>query len=178
MGIKHIGVEVRINRRTMWVGSKVYPLAHVTRVEPLEIVPRRGRILKRYGREAGSWLLLGLLGLMVMACAGNAVPPSVVTVYELVILAALVSVTVRLVRRLTTKVLYVLSIATSGSPHEVVASWDREQIYTLMNQVVAAIDDPDVSYSIHVDHIDVSGDTIFGDKSGDVVYGDKHSQGH
>ncbi|HEX8410002.1 MAG TPA: ABC transporter substrate-binding protein [Thermoanaerobaculia bacterium] len=63
---------------------------------------------------------------------------------------------------------------TSGSPHEVVASWDRGQIDNLLDQVVAAIDDPDVSYAVHIDHIDVSGDTILGDKSGDVVHGDKH----
>lgn len=174
MGIKHIGVEVRISRRTMRVGSKVYPLAHVTRVEPLEIVPRRGRILTAYGREAGAWLGLGLLGLMVLTCAGDAVPPLAVTVFELVVLAALVAVTVRLVRRLTMRTLYMLRIATSGSPHEIVASWDRDQIFTLMDQVVAAIDDPDVSYAVHIDHIDITGDTIFGDKNGDIVHGSKH----
>ena len=43
-----------------------------------------------------------------------------------------------------------------------------------MARVVAAIDDPDVSYAVHIDHIDVSGDAILGDKSGDVVHGDKH----
>jgi hypothetical protein len=143
-------------------------------VEPLEIVPRRGRILVAYGREAGAWLGLGLLGFLVMACAGNTVPPAVVAVYELVVLAVLVAVTVRLIRRLTMNTLYVLNIATSGTAHAVVASWDREEIYKLMNQVVAAIDDPAVSYAVHIDHIDVSGDAILGDKLGDTVHGDKH----
>lgn len=44
-----------------------------------------------------------------------------------------------------------------------------------MDQVVAAIDDPDVSYAVHIDHIDVTGDAVFGDKSGDVVHGDKNA---
>jgi hypothetical protein len=86
----------------------------------------------------------------------------------------LIAVTIRLVRRLTRGTLYVLAIATAGSQHEVVASWDRAQIYHLMDQVVAAIDDPDVKYAVHIDHIEVSGDTVFGDKVGDIVRGDKH----
>ncbi|MGA5300091.1 DUF6232 family protein [Nucisporomicrobium flavum] len=174
MGIKHIGVEVKIKKRTLWVGDKVYPLAHVTRVEPLEIVPRRGRILAVYGRQAGAWLGLGLLGLLVLACAGNTLPLSVYTVYELVVLAALVVLTTQMIRRLTGATLYVLSIATSGSAHEVVASWDRDRIQRLLDKVVAAIDDPAVDYTVHIDHIDVTGDAVFGDKSGDVIHRDKH----
>ena len=175
MGIKHIGVDVRINRRTMWVGSKVYPLAHVTRVEPFEIVPRRGRILTAYGRKAGSWLALGLLGLLALACAGDAVPPLVTVAYGLVVLGVLAGCTVQIIRRLTTVTLYVLRISTSGSPHEVVASWDQDEILSLRDQVVAAIDDPEVSYAVHIDHIDVTGDAVFGDKTGDIIGGDKNT---
>ncbi|GIF03922.1 DUF6232 family protein [Actinoplanes siamensis] len=173
MAIKHVGVEVRISRRTMWVGAKVYPLKHVTRVEPLEIVPRRGRIVVRYGRQAGSWAALGLLGLMVLACAGNTVPTAAVTVYELAVLGALIAVTIRLIDRLTMSTLHVLSIASAGGLHEVVASWDREQIHTLMDQVVAAIDDPEVSYAVHIEHIDATGDVVFGDKGDRILDGGK-----
>jgi hypothetical protein len=175
MAIKHIGVEVRISKRTMWVGSKVYPLAHVTRVEPLEIVPRRGRIVVRYARVAGAWLGLGILGLIVLTCAGNSVPPALILTYELVIVAGMIATVVRGIIRLTKSTLYVLSIATSGAPHEVVASWDRDQIYHLLNQVVAAIDDPNVDYTVHIDHIEVSGDAVFGPKIGDSVQGNKYT---
>jgi hypothetical protein len=43
-----------------------------------------------------------------------------------------------------------------------------------LHQVVDAIDDPEVDYQVHIDHIEVIGDTVFGNKSGDVVHGDKH----
>src|SRR5512142_1300199 len=111
----HKDVEVRISRRTLWVDTQAYPLAHVTRVQPLEFRPRRGRVLISYGREAGAWLGLGLIGLTVIGCLGRSVPPAVGTGYALLVLAALVAVTVRLVRRLVVDPLYVLSIATSGT---------------------------------------------------------------
>jgi len=176
MGIKEVGVDVRISRRTMWVGQKVYPLAHVARVEPLEFVPRRGKIITAYIRDVVSWLGLGLLGLLVAAAAGSQLPEGAVTVWELFVGVALLAVTVRMIRRLTMRTLYVLSIETSGSPHEVVASWDRNKIYLLRDQVVAAIDDPSVSYSVHINHIEASGDAVFGNKYGDIVHGDKNTR--
>lgn len=122
MSIKHIGVEVKISRRTMWVDSKVYPLAHVTRVEPFEITPRRRRILAVHGRRMAAWAGLGLLGLMALSCAGEAVPSAVVIGFVAVVLAGLVLNGVRLIRRLTTDTLYVLRIAIAGTSQAVVAS--------------------------------------------------------
>ncbi|MEV6846715.1 DUF6232 family protein [Actinoplanes sp. NPDC051411] len=168
---KHNGVEVRISRRTMWVGEKVYPLQAVSSVEPLEIVPRRGRIVARYLRKAGAWLGLGILGLMVVSCAGNTLPPSVVTVYELGVLAGLVASTVHVIRRLARSTLYILSIYAAGRPQEVVASWDKNQVFQLRDQVVAAIDDPSVNYAVHIDHVD--GDFHLGDQYGDRFTGNK-----
>jgi hypothetical protein len=178
VGIRHRDVEVRISRRTLWVDTQVYPLAHVTRVQPLEFKPRRGRVLRAYGREAGAWLGLGFIGLVFIGCLGNAVPPAAVTVYEILLLTALVAVSVRLIRRLTASPLHVLSIATSGSPHAAVASRDRDLIFDLAQRVVDAIDDPAMEYAIHVDHIDIKGDLVGGDKNGgDTVLGDKFATG-
>jgi hypothetical protein len=171
-------VEVRISRRTLWVGSQAYPLAHVTRVRPLEIKPRRGAIIKEYIRQAGSCVLLGLVGLAFLACIGKTVPPAVISTVELLILAVLVGLTVRLIRRLTIATLYVLSISTSGSPHAAVASLERDVIYDLANRVVDAIDDPALEYRIHVENVEIKGDAVFGGKSGgDNVFGDKFVTG-
>jgi hypothetical protein len=156
----------------MWVGSKVYPLTHVTRVEAFEVVPRRGRIMATYARQAGACLALGVVGFVLAASVGSILPPAAITVYELVILSALIAVTVRLVRRLTRGALYVLSIATSGSSHAVVASRDRDRIHGLVNQVVAAIDEPNVSYAVHIDHVEFGGDAVSGSKIVDGVRGD------
>jgi hypothetical protein len=171
-------VEVRISRRTLWVDTQAYPLGHVTRVRPLEIKPRRGVMVAAYLRQVGACLLLGLVGLAVLGCMGTALPSVVITIYELLVLAAWVGLTLRLVRQLTTDTLYVLSISTSGTPTAAVASWDRGVIFDLANRVVAAIDDPGLEYAIHVEHVEIKGDAVFGDKSGgDSVFGDKFVTG-
>jgi hypothetical protein len=175
MGTKNDGVEVRIRKRTMWVGEKVYPLQQVSSVEPLEIVPNRGRILARYGKRAAAWVGLGVLGLLAISCAGTALPSSVVTIYELIVLAGLIATLVQLIRRLTKSTLYILTVFSAGRPQEVVASWEKNQIFQLRDQVVAAIDDPDVNYAIHIDQVD--GDFILGDQYGDRARGNINHYG-
>jgi hypothetical protein len=173
MASKDDGVEVRISRRTLWVGEKVYPLQAVSSVEPLEIVPRRGRIIARFGKQAGAWVALGVLGLIAMSGAGTQLPAFAITLYELIVLGGLIVTAIRLIRRLTRNTLYILSVFAAGRPQEVVASWDKDQIFQLRDQVVAAIDDPSVSYSVHIDRVD--GDINTGDHFGDRYRGDQNN---
>src|SRR4051812_6680742 len=105
----HNDVEVRISRRTLWVDSQAYPLAHVTRVRPLEIKPRYSGITRAYLREAGACVALGLVGLVAIGCTGAALPQWVATVFALLVFAVLMSRTVQLIRRLTRPTMYVLS---------------------------------------------------------------------
>ena len=175
MKVQHKEVDVRISRRTLWVGMQAYPLPQVTRVQPIEVIPNRGRVTLKYGRRAAATIGLGLVGLILLSCLGNSVPPAVSGAYAVMMLAILVVHTVRLVRGLTRTPLYVLSVATAGSPRAAVVSTDKDLIYDLTHRVVEAIDNPSAEFEIKVDHIEiVHGDKVSGDKfGGDRVEGDK-----
>ncbi|MBB5874667.1 hypothetical protein F4553_008119 [Allocatelliglobosispora scoriae] len=174
MGVKHSEIEFRISRRTMWVGDQAYPLQGITRVRPIDVKPRRGRMVGRYARKAGAWVGLGVLGLLVIGCAGDSLPPVVPAAFALLVLGALAYHTVQLLRGLTLPPLYILSVATSGTAQAALVSTNREQIHELTHRVVDAIDNPTMEYAIRVDHIEIHGDNVHGHKfDGDYVNGGK-----
>jgi hypothetical protein len=179
MRVKHKDVDVRISRRTLWVDLQAYPLSQVTRVQPLEFTPNRRRMVLTYGRKAMATAGLGVVGLIFLGCLGEAVPPAASVVFAAVMLAIFVAHIVRLVRGLTRPTLYVLSVATAGSPHAAVVSTDKALIHNLSRWVVDAIDNPSAEFEIRVDHIEiVQGDKVHGDKfGGDRVDGDKILEG-
>jgi hypothetical protein len=170
MRLQHRDVNVRISRRTLWVGLQAYPLHNVTRVRPMEVKLNYRAVALGYGRKASAWAGLGVVGLTVLACLGEAAPIGVSVVFAVVILGMLTLHTVRLIRRLTMPKLYALSVATTGDVRAALVSTDKDQIYELTNRVVDAIDNPALEYAIKIDNIE----TIFGDKvGGDKVGGDK-----
>ena len=179
MRIKHEFVDFRISRRILWVGMQAYPLQQVTRVQPVEVKPHRGRIAKTYGRRAGATLGLGSVVLLLLSCLGEAVPPSASVVAGLLTLAVLAFHTVRLVRRLTRPPLHILSVSTAGSPRAALVSTDRQLIHDLTFRVVDAIDNPAAEFQIQVEHLEiVNGDKVAGDKyGGDHVEQDKIVEG-
>jgi len=170
MRVKHKDVDFRISRRTLWIGMKAYPLHNVTRVQPLEYSVNHGWTVTTYLRQAGAWIGLGLVGLVILGCIGDTLPAAVSVAYVVVVLGMLTVHTVRLVRRLTFPRLYALSVATAGTPHAALVSTDKNLIYDLAHRVVDAIDNPAMEFAIRVDHIDI----VHGDKyGGDKVEGDK-----
>jgi Family of unknown function (DUF6232) len=174
MKVKQEEVEFRISRRTLWVGMQAYPLSQVSRVRPIEVNPRRGRILLRYGRSAGATVGVGAAGLIVLACLGNAAPTAVTVVFLAAIVAAVVAHSVRLVRRLLRGRLYILSVSTAGSQQAALVSRDRDLIYDLTYRVVDAIDNPAAEFQIRVENLEfVNGDKYDGDHvEGNKIPGD------
>jgi len=177
--VKHEFVDFRISRRILWVGMQAYPLQQVTRVQPIEVKPRRGRIVLRYGRRAGATLGLGLVALVFLGCLGDAVPRAASVVAGLLVLAALVFHTVWLIRALIRPPLHILSVATAGSAKAALVSTDRQLIHNLTFRVVDAIDNPAAEYQIQVEHLEfVGGDKVAGNKyGGDHVEQDKIVEG-
>jgi hypothetical protein len=176
--IKRKDVEVRISRRTLWVDATAYPLAHVTKIMPLEVKVRRGRVFVAYVRETGAWLGLGFAGLVLLGCLRSSVPAEVFTGYAIVLAVALVAVTVRLVRRLSFGTFHVLSIGIAGTQQAAVASRDKQVISRLAQRVIEAIDDPAMEYAIHIENFELNGDMVGGDQHrGDVVFGSKFTSG-
>ena len=173
--LKRKDVEVRISRRTLWVDTTAYPLAHVTKIQPLEVTVRRGRMFVAYVRKTGAWVGLGIAGFVLLGCLGSAVPSEVTTVYGIALLVVLLAVTARLVRRLSFGTLHVLSIGIAGKQQTAIASRDKQVVARLAQRVVEAIDDPAMEYAIHIENIEFSGDVVHGDQhKGDVVFGDKN----
>lgn len=179
MRVKRKDIDVRISRRTLWVDMQAYPLPQITRVRPIELKPNRRAMALRYGRQAAATIGLGAVGLTFLSCLGEAVPPATTVVFTVAVLAVLVVPTGRLVRHLTMPRLWVLSVATSGSPHAAVVSPNKQQIYDLTYRIVEAIDNPSAEFEIKVDHVEiVHGDKVGGDKyGGDNVHGDKILEG-
>ncbi len=174
MKVRHSHIDFRISRRTLWVGSKAYPLHMITLVEPLELTPNRKRMAVAYVKQAGATFGLGLAGLVVLSCAGTSASPTVWGIFVLVVFGLLAMQTVQLVRGLSLASLYILKIRTAGTAHAALVSRDQKLIFELTHRVVDAIDNPKAEFEIRVDHLDiVHGDKVFGDK----VLGDKVLEG-
>ena len=172
MRVKHEELQVRISRRTLWVGRKAYPLQHITRVEPIEIKIRRWEMAKTYLRQGGGWLGVGFVGLLVLSCLGNAVPPSATWACLLATFAGLVVITVRLIRGLTLPTLHGLCIGTADAAQRALVSTRQALIEDLADRVVNAIDNPALEFALTVDHIDIQyGNRYGGDhiQNGDKV---------
>jgi hypothetical protein len=171
MKVKHEEVEFRISRRILWVGSTAYPLPHVSSVRSIEVIPRRGRILMEYGRRAGATVVVGVVGLTILACLGKAVPPVLAILFTIGVLGVLVWHTVDLVRWLQRGRLYVLRVSVAGSQHRALVSRDQELIEDLTRRVVDAIDNPAAEFEIRVENLEIIGGDKYG---GDHVMGDKY----
>lgn len=174
MRIKHEFVDFRISRRTLWVGMQAYPLQQVTRVRPIEVKPRPGRIVATYGRRAGATLGLGMVVLLFLSCLGGTAPPSSTVIVCLLTLAALAVHTARLIHGLTRPALHILSVSTAGSPRAALVSTDRQLIHDLTFRVVDAIDNPAAEFQIQVEHLEFTAGDRYG---GDHVERDKIVEG-
>jgi hypothetical protein len=172
--IKHEYVDFRISRRTLWVGMQAFPLPQVTRVVPIEIKPNRKRTVLTYTRRSGATIGLGVAGLVVLSCAGDTVPPVASVICVALTLLAVGLHTFRLVRGLTRPPLYILSVATAGSPRAALCSTDRKLIYDLTYRVVDAIDNPAAEFEISVEHLEIVQGNRYG---GDHIEGDKIVEG-
>lgn len=175
MRVEHKHIQFRISRRTLWVGDHAYPLAGVTRIRRVDLKPNRVRMLRHYLRQAGAWVGLGVAGLALVGCLGDAAPPPTPVAVVAVVSVALGWLTLRLARGLALPQMYVLSLATAGSNHETLVSANRDLIDDLIQRVVDAIDNPALEYLVSVEHLEIThGDKVFGDKyGGDHVRGDK-----
>lgn len=175
MRVKHRDVKIRISQRILWVEQQAYPLAQVTRVQPIELRSNRRRMVLTYGGKAAATIVIAVVGLMFLGSFGQAISPTISMVFGIVMLVILVAHTVRLVRRLTRSHLYILSVASAGRPHAAVVSTNKELVHDLSTRVIDAIDNPNAEFEIRVDHVEIlHGDKVGGDKyGGDRVEGDK-----
>jgi hypothetical protein len=139
--------EVQVTKRVLWVGGDAYPLHNIARAQVRRLHPRPGTPVRDFLVEIVRWIALAILLITVMALTGL----RGATIYVFVILALLILVSVlKLMRAISRerekKDYYLLVLQTSGDPRTLLASTDREQIYDLVQTIMAAIDDAAVTY--------------------------------
>ncbi|RST07574.1 hypothetical protein E2C00_16865 [Streptomyces sp. WAC05374] len=172
---KRVG-EIRISERTVRIGHEVYPLANISRVRTLRLVPggRRATFypLREIGTLVGAAVVVAVmldtaparLGLAFMAhdtarrCVAAA---AVLAAARVAWLLAVVGH-----RLLLRRPRYALLLETSGDPRTVLTGTDRGAIHRVQHEIVDAIDNPpEQQRSVHV-----GGDLVMGDKVGRDKY--------
>ena len=139
--------EVQVTKRVLWVGDDAYPLHNIARAQVRTLHPRPGTPVRDFLVEIVRWIALAVLLITATTLAGL----QGVGIYIFVILALLIVVSVfKLMRAISRerekKDYYLLVLQTSGDPRTLLASTDREQIYDLVQTIMAAIDDATVTY--------------------------------
>ncbi|MEV1172890.1 DUF6232 family protein [Nonomuraea sp. NPDC049784] len=164
--------EIRISKRVVKIGHEVYPLANISRVQTLRLVPA--------GKQATFYPLQQIVILLVLL-AGIGVAALVVlpeldpgfdleaTARQFTMLAAALAgirmtyLLIVLFYRLIRKKRYALVIETAGTQYTALSGTDSSELHRIKDRIVDAIEDPPSNeQTIHV--------------SGDVVMGDQHKQ--
>lgn len=133
-------VDLRVDRRLLWVGEAAYPLRNVTRVYSVEFKPKR---LDRFAWFLGGCALAFLVG--------NAEPRARVTC----VLAA-TALFAWLLKVLLSPSKYALVIDTSGTASALVTLPDREQLRQLVDAIVEAVENPTKPFHVRVESVHFS----------------------
>ncbi|MFI5689619.1 DUF6232 family protein [Streptomyces sp. NPDC051636] len=153
------GIDLRVGKRLLWVGSAAYPLENVTRVYTYLLTPKRKEatvlFLKRLGIILSVAFALTILG-GITGLASESAASGIVTVVWLGAVAALVFSVIELFSVLTAPVQYVLAVETSGPSVAIVTSPDPRQLDGLVGSIVHAIENPEVEFQVRVDRIMVN----------------------
>ncbi|MFF8846264.1 DUF6232 family protein [Streptomyces sp. NPDC015127] len=180
---RYVG-EIRISKRTVQIGYEVYPLANISRVRSVELIPGGKRATYYPLREIA---ILALLAIPV-AAAFNAVLPE----------AALTPDDEERVRQIATGVAvvaggrlaylfcllfyrivlrprrYMLVIETAGTQYTAMSGTAYDEIERIKGEIVDAIENPPQQERI----VQVRGDLVMGDKIGRDKYQQSGSGNH
>lgn len=154
--------EIRISRRLLRIGSQVYPLANIGRVQTLWIEWGRNNVAT-FREFVGLLLIIGVIVFVL---------PTLVfrdSVTGLTIITIVVAGVVVLYRLVTRQRRFVLFIETTGGQMATLAGKVEPEIRKIEYAVVEAIENPPNQERV----MQVSGDIVMGDKIGR----DKYQQG-
>lgn len=150
MASQYETVDVRISRRTLWIGDQVYPLPNVTRIRSFEEVRDRGRLTWAFAKDAARTIVAGLALLSLAVCAAPTQTwlPPVVGAGAVVVLAWQ---TYEFVKDVSRASFFVLVIETASAAYTAVASPNRATIAELTDKIAEAIENPAVDYAVKID---------------------------
>lgn len=139
--------EVQVTKRVLWVGGDAYPLHNIARAQIRTLHPRRGTPIKDFLVEILRWIAIAVLLIIAMTLAGlSKATGYVFVILVLLILMSVLKLTRAISREREKRDYYLLVLQTSGDPRTLLASTDKEQLYELVQTIMAAIDDATVIY--------------------------------
>jgi hypothetical protein len=171
MANKKVG-ELLISKRVVKIGHQVYPLANISRVQTLRLVPS--------GKDATFYPLQQIV-ILLLLLAGVIVAPLVVlpeldlapgfdleeTARQFAMIATAVAgirmaylLFVLFYRLLIRKKRYALVIETAGTQTTALSGTDSSEIHRIKDRIVAAIEDPPMVPQ----RIEINGDFVMGDQ--------------
>ncbi|WP_308431098.1 DUF6232 family protein [Kitasatospora griseola] len=169
-------IELRIDRRTLWIGQAAYPLDNIARVFPVVLNPRYGEAFARFGRRVAITVtvafVLAAMGNLSIQLTGSSssrqdssssLTGTVVT-FSLIVLAVHV---INLLQVVLQKPQHAVAIETNGTSVALVTAPDAQRRLALTVQLAAAIDNPGAAtLALHVDTLSINpahyyfGDTV------------------
>ncbi|MGH3694050.1 MAG: DUF6232 family protein [Pseudonocardiaceae bacterium] len=151
--------EIRISRRLLRIGSQVYPLANIGRVQTLWLEWGRNNVAT-FREFVGLLLVIGLI-VFILPVLGLGSSVSGLTVIAMIVAGIVV-----LYRFLTRQRRFVLFIETTGGQIATLAAKAEPEIRRIEYAVVEAIENPPNQEQV----IQISGDIVMGDKIGRDKY--------
>jgi hypothetical protein len=156
------GVDLRISKRLLWIGTAAYPLQNIARVYTFTLRPRRKEaallFLKRAGLTVVVAMLVSFPGLLGVVLSGGK-SSGFGTFASMVWFAAFgigIYCFVDLMNVLAAPSHYVLAVETSGASTGLVTSRHPQYLDQLVGQISHAIDHPDTEFQVRVDTISIS----------------------
>jgi Family of unknown function (DUF6232) len=142
-------INVQVNQGILWVGSEAYPLRNIARVQPVKLVPNRGRALRRYLIAAVFFVVLIVAAEVAARAASqvsstqgyNALHGVEDGAFALAAVLAVIS-TIWLITRLLRRTAYALVIETAGTPRTALVTYDENLVFHLARRITAAISNP------------------------------------
>jgi hypothetical protein len=152
-------VELRVDKRLLWVGRAAYPLANITRVYTYTLHPRKMEATVRFFKSVGIILsiafALTILG-AVTSLGSESAGGGIITFVWIASLVALLYCVGELISVLSAQSYYVLAAETSGPSMAVVTSSNPGHLDQLVGYIVNAIENPEAEFQVKVESITVS----------------------
>ncbi|MFF1409747.1 DUF6232 family protein [Streptomyces sp. NPDC058289] len=161
------GVELRISRRLLWVGTAAYPLHNIVRVHTSVLSPDRAKAVVQFLKWGAALVVVFFLfAEFVIDETFNSCDYSsrwceeeMTSEFEMLwafgIIAALYLVA-QLVYKATRPDLHVLAVEVASASIALVTMRDESQLGVVVQHIVHAIDHPEAEFSIRMDRVELN----------------------
>ncbi|MEU8928996.1 DUF6232 family protein [Streptomyces sp. NPDC048409] len=152
-------IDLRVDKRLLWVGGAAYPLENIARVHTYVLTPKRWEATRLFLKRLAIILSVAFALTILGGITGIASQDTASTLIMWVWLgssAALILCAVEWLQVLSSPPLSVLAVETSGQPMAVVTSEDPRRLDELVGSIVYAIEHPDTELRVSVDRLMVN----------------------